>query len=304
MIDRILVPLDGSRMAEQILPHLRRLLYHHDSEVLLVRAAVPPPTEDGFLIADSMLGAAREYLLKIEDRLVAQGARVRSVVRRGFPVGAILDIAEEEKATMLALATHGETGLKRLLTGSVAEALLRKSPVPVLVVRPFWSYELLPVRGDEDDFRPIREILLPLDETEDAEILIPPVVELARLYDAAVVLLHVRPTESLAAGASDLESRTHEAHLAFYSKALNDQGVQTRSLMGKGEPASEILATARALDIDLITMTTHGKSGLLRFLSGSVPEKVLHESTCPILVVRAPVKRGKAEPSTRSANLR
>jgi len=83
MIDRILVPLDGSRVAEQILPHLRRLLHRQDAEVVLVRAAVPPPMENGMLIADVLLAAAREYLAEMQDRLRDQGARVRAIVRVG-----------------------------------------------------------------------------------------------------------------------------------------------------------------------------------------------------------------------------
>ena len=195
MIDRILVPLDGSRVAEQILPHLRRLLHRQDAEVILVRAAVPPPMENGMLIADALLGAAREYLAKMQDHLRDQGVRVHSVVQVGSPAGVILSVAEQEHATMIALATHGETGLKRLLAGSVAEAVLRRSPVPVLLVRPFWSYELLPGRSDEDELRPMRNLLLPMDNPEDVELLLPPVAELARLFEARVVVLHVMKPE-------------------------------------------------------------------------------------------------------------
>jgi nucleotide-binding universal stress UspA family protein len=293
MIDRILVPLDGSRVAEQILPHLRRLLFRHDSEVILVRAAAPPPMENGLMVmTDAVLHGARDYLLKIKDLLAQQGARVKSVARLGSPVGVILDVAKEERATMLALATHGETGLKRLLAGSVAQALLLESPVPVLVLRPFWSYELLPSRGDEEDLRPIRKILLPLDETDDAELLLPPLVEVARLFDASVVLLHVEQRESRKAEDFDAQGAADEAHLSRYSQALQSKGIPTTSVMGKGKLSEEILLAMRAYEVDLIVMATHGKSGLLRLLSGSVTESVLHESTCPILVVRAPATRG------------
>jgi nucleotide-binding universal stress UspA family protein len=293
MIDRILVPLDGSRVAEQILPHLRRLLFRHDSEVILVRAALSPPLESGLMVmTDAVLSGARDYLMKIQDLLVQQGARVKSVVRLGSPVGVILDVAKEEKATMLALATHGETGLKRLLAGSVAQALLRESPVPVLVVRPFWSYELLPSRGDEEDLRPIRKILVPLDGTDDAELLLPPLVEVARLFDASVVLLHVQQRESSTGEGSDAQRAEDEEHLTGFSQALQAGGTPTTSVMGKGKLSEEILLTTRAYEVDLIVMATHGKSGLLRFLSGSVTESVLHESTCPILMVRAPASQG------------
>src|SRR5258706_3606737 len=106
MLDRIVVPLDGSLASEQILPHLRRLLFRHDSEILLVRAAVPPISETGVvsLAMDDLIGAAKNYLQEMQDRLEQQGARVRSIVRAGSAVGVILDVTDEEKATMVAMA--------------------------------------------------------------------------------------------------------------------------------------------------------------------------------------------------------
>jgi nucleotide-binding universal stress UspA family protein len=289
MIDRILVPLDGSRVAEQILPHLRRVLHRRDAEVILVRAAVPPPTENGMLIADTLLAAAREYLTETQDRLRDQGIRVRSVVRLGSPAVVILDVALEERATMIALATHGETGLKRLLAGSVAEAILRRSQVPVLLVRPFWSYELLPGRSDEDELRPIRNLLVPMDNPDDAELLLPPVTELARLFDARVVLLHVMTPEDRQQPDLAARQSVEESQLARMASRLEHEKVEAATLIEKGEPAHQILEAARANEVDLIAMSTHAKSGFLGLFTSTVTEKVLRESTCPMLVIHAPV---------------
>ncbi|HVR86348.1 MAG TPA: universal stress protein [Planctomycetota bacterium] len=289
MIDRILVPLDGSRVAEQILPHLRRLLHRQDAEVILVRAAVPPPMENGMLIADVLLAAARDYLTQTQEHLRDQGVRVRSVARVGAPAGVILEIAEEERATMIALATHGETGLKRLLAGSIAEAVLRRSPVPVLLVRPFWSYELLPGRTDGDELRPMRNLLVPMDKPEDAALLLPPVTELARLFDARVVLLHVMAQAGHRVAHPAAERSEEEAQLARLASQLEHDKVEAVTLIENGEPAHQILEAARANDIDLIAMSTHARGGFLGLFSSSVTEKVLRESTCPMLVVHAPV---------------
>jgi len=286
MIDRILVPLDGSLVAEQILPHLRRLLFRHDSEVILLRAVVPPPIENGMLVADSMLSAARGYMAQMQQRLEEQGVRVRVVTQIGFPVGMILDAVESEKATMIALATHGETGLKRLLAGSVAEGVLKASPVPVLVVRPFWSYELLPTRTDGEDHRPMRNILVPVDDSDDAQVLLSAVAELARLFEARVVFLHVQESAKTSGPGRRAQD---EAHLASLASRVTVQGVPSLSFLGKGDPARAILEAAHVHEADLIAMTTHSKSGFLHFFSSTVTEKVLHESTCPLLVVRTPV---------------
>jgi len=289
MIDRILVPLDGSRVAEQILPHLRRLLHRHDSEVILVRAAVPPPMENGMLIADALLAASRDYLNQTQDHLRDQGVCVRSVVRVGSPIGVILDVAQEERATMIALATHGETGLKRLLAGSVAEGVIKKTPVPVLVVRPFWSYELLPGRTDGEELQPMRNLLLPLDRPEECEHILPPVTELARMFDARVVLLHVMNAAELKDGDPAARRAEDEAQLDRLVSRLAEEKVQSVAVVGKGDPAGQILEASRSHDIDLIAMSTHGKSGILRLFASSITEKVLRESTCPMLVVHAPV---------------
>ena len=189
MIERIVVPLDGSLTAEAVLPQVRRLLYRHDSEVILVRAVNPPMVENAIVAAEAELATAREYLLGQLERLEKAGVRAKYVVRIGSPAGVILDVAAEHRATMIALATHGATGLKRLLFGSVAEAVVRKSPVPVLLVRPFWSYELIaPVRTEH---APVRNMLLAVDGSDLALEALPGVIEIADLFEARVVLLRV-----------------------------------------------------------------------------------------------------------------
>src|SRR5690349_4797781 len=142
MIERILVPLDGSATAEAALDHLRPLLHVKDSEVLLVQVVpVLPAFEGAWAEAPQALTALQEsgeaYVGKIRTRLESQGARVRSVVRVGFPAETILNLAEKEGTTLIAMTTHGRTGLSRWALGSVAEKILRASPVPVLVVRSF-----------------------------------------------------------------------------------------------------------------------------------------------------------------------
>src|SRR5437868_8333740 len=180
MIERIVVPLDGSLSAEAILPQVRRVLHRNDSEIILVRA-VPQ--------AEAAQGAAGEYLQGQKEKLERGGARVKALVRVGPPVDAILGVVEQERGTMMALATHGASGVSRLLLGSVAEGILRKSPVPVLAVRPFWCYEQFPPAGVE--LHPLRNLLLPVDGSDLSESALPGILELAGLFDLRVVLLRV-----------------------------------------------------------------------------------------------------------------
>lgn len=283
MIERIVVPLDGSHTAEAILPHLRRVLYRKDSEVILVRAVVPPAVENSMMIAEAELGAAREYILGQAQLLERAGARVKHVVRIGSPVGVILEVAEEHKATMVALATHGSSGVKRFLFGSVAEGVLRKSPVPVLLVRPFWSYELVPPGSTEQ--RPIRYLLLPVDGSDRSLEALPGVIEFADLFDTRVVLLRVIEETDRNVGSEDAKAEA-EKQLLVLSKLIEKKGVETLRLVEEGNPVDQILKTIRFHEIDLVAMTTHGRTGLSRVLTGSVTEEVLRKATVPLLVTR------------------
>src|SRR6516225_4959220 len=100
MLDRILVPLDGSATAQAILPHLRRLLRRRDSEVLLLSVAPPPIAEAQISVMEASLAASREYILGIKETLERQGVRVRAEARMGPPASVILDMAEEEEVIL------------------------------------------------------------------------------------------------------------------------------------------------------------------------------------------------------------
>lgn len=291
MIERIVVPLDGSLTAEAVLPHIRRLLYRHDSEVILVRAVVLPMVETGYSIAEAELGAAREYVLGQRERLERAAVRVSHLVRMGSPVDVILDVVREQKATMIAMATHGATGVGRLLFGSVAEGVLRKSPVPVLTVRPFWSYELAPPVGIER--RPVRNVLLAVDGSDLSFQSLPDVAQLADLFEARVVVLQV-----VEDGEQVGEARRH---LQAIVKPIEKAGVETLVLVEQGDAVEQILKAVRFHDVDLIAMTTHGRSGISRAVTGSVTEDVLRKATVPLLVTRsaAPGKGRKESPVAR-----
>jgi nucleotide-binding universal stress UspA family protein len=283
MIERIVVPLDGSLTAEAILPQVRRVLYRNDSEVILVRAVEPPPVENSLLVAEPLLSAAREYILGQQERLAKAGVRVKHVVRIGSPVALILDVVEEEKATMIALATHGSTGVKRVLFGSVAEQVIRKTPVPVLLLRPFWSYELLPQGAPEQ--RPVRNLLLPVDGSDLSVEALPGVIEFADLFETRVVLLRVLEEKKRKAGSADGKPEA-EKQLQALARSIEKKGVETLSLVEKGDPTEQILNAVRFHEIDLIAMTTHGRSGLRRAVTGSVTEDVLRKATVPLLITR------------------
>jgi nucleotide-binding universal stress UspA family protein len=142
MYKRALVPLDGSMVAEGIVPFVLEIAGPLDMEVTLLRILVPAPpvvVEGASYVvvddAEKHRAEAEEYLAGVAAELRAKGVRVKTGVRRGEPVAEILEGAREAGADLIAMTTHGRGGLGRLLFGSVAEAVLRQSEVPVLLMR-------------------------------------------------------------------------------------------------------------------------------------------------------------------------
>lgn len=142
MYKRVLVTLDGSPVAETILPFITQIAGPLDIEVVLLRIVVPVPpqvvegTRDVVIEdVEGRLAEAREYLQSQAAVLAARGVRVRTEVRRGDPVREIAAAASEAGADLIAMTTHGRSGLRRALFGSVAEAVLRQVEVPVFLMR-------------------------------------------------------------------------------------------------------------------------------------------------------------------------
>ena len=178
MLSRILVPLDGSPLAEVVFSQVIELATLRKAEIVLLRVALAhtilgtDPVEAQVRVVEE----AQAYLAKIEARLVAQGLAVKSVVRYGHAADEILDQARTGGTELIAMSTHGRGGVRRWVLGSVAETVVRHSPVPVLLVRavaPFVSSLAAP-RTAEVPTTPapsapttvtIRHILCPVDLT-------------------------------------------------------------------------------------------------------------------------------------------
>jgi nucleotide-binding universal stress UspA family protein len=284
MFNRILVPLDGSTTAETILPQVRRLLRRIDAEVVLLQVATPPLADGAMALFEAALSASREYLREVSRRLEEQGVRARSLARLGPPAEVVLEVARSEGAELLALATHGRTGVGRLLMGSVAEEIVRKSPVPALLLRPFWTYEIAP--ETPVDRQPISNILLPSDGSDRSLGILPEITELAKLFGARVVLLGaVEPAQGgPPEGRPDLSTEHLGTQLAETANHFLSHGLDTLTRLDVDHPASAILRACQAEKIDLIAMGTHGRTGLRRLVTGSVTERVLRESTVPMLI--------------------
>jgi len=278
-LSRILIPLDGSTTAEAVLSHLRRIVDRHESQLILLQAQPPIPTgnqED-----------AEKYLRRISFRLTNDGYPTRHLLRRGMPAESILETAEEEGATLIAMTTHGRTGSARWVMGSVAEKVLQASSRPVLVTR---SFPPTQSRGKLEAL-PVRNVLVPLDGSRFSLAVLEPVLEFVRGVDAHVRLLHVHePTPY--DGRWESPDETLKAADQMLREACIPASIEQR----KGDPGEEILKAAAETGCDLVAMTTHGRSGPSRWVFGSVTAKVLRSSPTPLLVVRHAVTAASAAP--------
>lgn len=290
MFKTILVPLDGSHLAEGALPIATTLAQALHSQLLLVQAvrAFGLAGENLVDLQRRLTADALAYLEPVAAQLRGQGIATQVVAPAELAEDAILVEADARHADLIVMTTHGRSGLGRWLYGSVAESVLMRSPIPVLLVRA--TADLTPAVA----WAPQR-ILVPLDGSFFAEAALPPAVELARALKAPLVLLRVVPGNAprrLEWAARDEfapeppASRGGHAtsYLAAQAKALRQGGLTVDTVQRVGSPADAILEEADSTS--LMVMSTHGRSGLQRLLAGSTALTVLRQSVSPILLIR------------------
>jgi nucleotide-binding universal stress UspA family protein len=308
MFERILIPLDGSSRAEQILHQVRRILKREESEVLLLRvieiskaldALAAGRRVDTARLLDQEREVAQSYVHDLIRQFPEKGTKIHARVIEGPPAETILEQAKIEGATLIAMTTHGRSGLSRWFMGSVAEKVVRESPVPVLLVR---SFRQTPGGSVEpaapEEFR-FQKILVPTDGSPASLEIVGAAEKLAQLYDSEIVVLHVEmpiilPGTEMGVLPLAVPTPTSEDPVtAFAADRFRHAGLRVERLTVLGDPASEIVDQSHASKIDLVAMSTHGRSGLSRWVMGSVAERVLRHAGVPLLLVRATGKPKK-----------
>ncbi len=277
---RILVPLDGSELAAGVLTLVEPLVAQGCTEVTLLRVVEPRSA------ADQDRGPAAE--LELERQAEAARERLgpevllRVELARGAPAEEIVHHARVTAQDLVVMATHGRSGPGRWLRGSVAETVLRTCDTPLLLCNP----QAL----ERPTARRFERILVPLDGSKLAEGVLSTVERVAAASDALVTLLIVE-----AMTATELPSpvmafpwdpAAQALRLRPVIERLEGKGLKADAEATYGSVAAEILQAAAG--VDLLAMTTHGRSGVSRLWFGSVAEQVIREARCPVLVVRAP----------------
>jgi nucleotide-binding universal stress UspA family protein len=306
----ILVPLDGSPLAEQAIPLAVEIASATRSKVRLVLVHQVPPhafdPESARLYRSldlAMRKAAREYLTGLTAPLrESMGRRISSVIIDGPPGPALVDYVGEIGADVVTMTTHGRGGRRDTWLGSVADHLIRRLEIPVILVR---------AREDAGGVRPppIREILVPLDGSPPSETVLAPAAAIAGLFEAELLLVHVvQPAAALgllpipfAAGSDDIlaiQMKEAREYLDDLAEELRGRGVRAAGTVVVGNNVVQaLLDLARPERVGLVAITTHGRGGLQRLMLGSVTDKLIRAAETPVLVVRP--GKGGSSPSRR-----
>ncbi len=299
-IEKLLVPLDGSRLAEAVLPAAQLLAERFDASVSLLHVMEQgaPETVHGERHL-SGIQEAEAYLEKVAERCRCRGVAVETHVHPNEErdvVASIIGHSKEFGADLILLATHGWGGMRDLLVGSIAQQVLRRGTLPVLLVKPTASGEAPSFAG--------KRLLVPLDGKPDHDGAVLPVVEaVARPLDSSLLLMMVVPTlgtmprnqgaaamltPTATAMALNMEVEEVARYLERTARPLRDMGLTVKAEVRRGDPAASVVEAAQATNADLIIMSTHGRAGLGAFWSDSIGFKILSRIQQPLLLVKVP----------------
>jgi nucleotide-binding universal stress UspA family protein len=295
-VNRILLARDFSDVSDQALRYAIDLARRFDATLHLLYAEVlhkDPFGADTAGSGETLDAQIRERLAQDADHtpLAERYPELETVidVRRDVAAApAIMEYAEDEGADLIVMGTHGRRGVRRLLLGSVAEEVVRRADRPVLTVR----------RDGEDGLPAMERLLVPIDFSTYSRDALWHAVEIARLYDAQLDLLHVveenlHPAfyvggvQSIYDVQPDIDETSRQRMHTMLDEIAGADGVQAELHVETGRAARKIVRVAERTGSDLVVMSTHGLTGLEHFMMGSVAEKVVRHVAAPVLTVKA-----------------
>jgi nucleotide-binding universal stress UspA family protein len=284
MWKKILVPLDGSDLAELALPYARELAVAFNSELILLH--VSEPSEEQYLHMHQL------YLEKIAVQTKKLVKKVSPMVISGKTVEEIVKYTEKNDIRLIIMASHGRSGIIPWAAGGMASKVIDATGVPLLIIK-----ATQPQRKTKEKHL-ISRILLPLDGSEAGEAAITRVKELKSRLEAEVILLEVVPEgrhlrtvgglDYILFPEQELETFKTEAkaYLDEVYKRLQRSKGELKIEIRSGEVAKEILNYAKKKKASLIAIASHGHSGMTKWVFGSTAQKVIQDSPIPVLVVK------------------
>ena len=307
---RVLVPLDGSTIALQVLPYAKMVAKSTGASIGLVQALNPYPRQllagiTGYTdrqvapaTAESWEKAAARARISVQQMLEdhakalrADGFKVTTTVVEGDPADEIVGEAEKSAGTVIAISTHGRSGIGRWVLGSVTDKVIRQSKRPVLVIRAR--------EGEVTSATPrLKQVILPLDGSERSAVAMDHAITLAKALGVGVTLL--RSISPMAYGdtfadyvptmyedlAGEIEADVRD-YLSHEAQQLRKAGItEVVEKAVDGYPATAILDEVGEAGDSLVVMATHARGGIGRWVLGSVTDRVVRHSAGPVLVVR------------------
>lgn len=307
MYRKMLVPLDGSELAEVVFTYVKELAGRLDLEVVLLQVCHPAlsefiPMQKAYMerVADTLRRQSRAVQKKTGIKPGGKLVEVQGELAVGHAADEILRYTEQNDVDLILMATHGRSGIRRWAMGSVADKVLRASKAPVWLVRPRIPDEI------PYDKWTSRTIIAPLDGSELAESALPHVEMLAKqrgTEPVEVALLRVCETPAMPAyytpelsevplnwaeyaqQETGRRKRVANEYLASIEKRFKDSKISVRSEVLEGRANDEIVTYAKKNPFNIIVMTTHGRAGLSRWVYGSVAEYVVLGVSSPVLLI-------------------
>ena len=298
------MPIDGTEVSEGILPWVSRIAGQADAHLVLLTAVDPDSIEyppagpsgqpDWGMFRDQVEENSRTHaqdaLQAVVEQLRIRGVSAEGRATLGNPAEEIVRVSEDEGCRLIAMSTHGRNLIGRSILGSVTDRVLHSANVPVLTITPDRA------RMYHEEGTTLNTVVIPLDGSELAELALPYAEELATALSLEVLLVRVARTdhpsfsyEEFADQMLDFTTGLLEEaarYLEAVSEGLKNKGLTVRLRVLRGAPAPALLDLAHETPRNIIAMTTHGRTGLTRWMMGSVAGALIRGSGDPVLVVR------------------
>ena len=293
---RILVPLDGSKLAERALVPAMVIAESMAAEVhclqIVTGSALTIDPSLNQRVVRARTQAANIYLQSLPSRFSETKVRIEVATDVGPAAKSITDYAKRNDVDLIVMSSHGRSGHKRWVYGNVAIKILRRAPCDTLMVRPLTDVKLFSKN----------RVLVPLDGSRRAERALRPALALATAWDMDVLLLYVilpvnveLEPSSIRYMFDDIEAEAR-ADAKIYLQGLKATLIPVHRSVSvatvTGTPAAAIIDYAVEQQADLIAMSSHGRTGAELWIMGSVSEKVLRGANCATLIVRSSQDKG------------
>ncbi len=296
MFTHLLVPLDGSKLAESALPAAASLGKTLPAQVTLLHVIEQDAPEevhkDRHLTAS---GEAKQYLAEVARASFPRGVKVDWHVHTAAVADVVTSIVRhaqnEIRPDLIVLCSHGRSGMRDLVSSSIAQQVVAESTIPVLLIKP---------NEEAGGKFHLQKILVPLDNESIHDASLPYAEELARAYQAQLDLICVIPTlgtlsgERAAAGSMlpstatlylNMREENARQHFQEHLEAFEKAGLKATATIERGDPAAVIAKIAEEGSADMIVFGTHGKAGLEAFWQGSVTANVARRTEIPLLLI-------------------